>query len=100
MKCKCTRCGGDGVVEITCDDCNGEGTTDFCISTLDFSNRRELKGNDLDFINGLKADALRCKEQAARLKDLNPDYAASYDRQLKSTLTMINGEAEEFFKNL
>jgi hypothetical protein len=43
----------------------------------------------------LQKDAKRVISQAARLKEINPARAASYDSQLRGTLFVINGLAEK-----
>ena len=42
----------------------------------------------------LQRDASRVIRQAARLKELNPTRADSYQDQLKAALFVINGQAE------
>ena len=98
MNCDCKRCKGDGVIEITCEDCEGAGKVTRCITTVDLKTIGRLDSTDLASMERLQADARRVQDQAQRLIDLNPPHAESYTRQLVDTLAKLNQEADEFMK--
>jgi RecJ-like exonuclease len=98
MKCECKRCKGDGVIEVTCDDCEGAGKITRCISQVDLEAIGRLDSADLACMERLQADAARCQDQAIRLTQMNPACAESYAEQLRATLAKLNQEADEFMK--
>ena len=97
MKCTCQSCSGEGVIEQTCYECDGHGKLEVCISRVDLKARR-FTGEELQALEALKADALRVKEQAQRLIQINPAAADSYRRQLTETLEKINAEANQIIE--
>lgn len=98
MKCECESCKGDGVVEVTCDDCGGEGKIAHCITTVDLKAIGRLDSRDLASMERLQADAQRCQDQAEQLTRMNPACAESYAGQLRTTLAKLNEEADEFMR--
>ena len=89
MKCNCDRCSGNG--EITCPDCNGQGTLEITIETI------VLKSSmaHVEELTALKADAARIRRQAAELKALNPHRKGSYADQEIACLNEINRQADK-----
>ena len=96
MKCECKTCKGEGTVEVSCHDCDGEGRYFRCITTVDLEAIGRLDSSDLESLGRLQADAARCQDQAVRLPQMNPACADSYAQQLRATLAKLNQEADEF----
>lgn len=88
MKCDCQECNGRG--EITCPECDGQGTHERAIE--DATLEKTVKNYDELLV--IQRDAKRVIRQAAQLKVMNPERAESYDAQLKATLFVINKQAE------
>lgn len=93
---KCDKCKGEGSTECTackqseaCVDCAGEGWTEECISTWEVP-----KGHEhFDELTDIKADAIKCKADHAKLCQLNPRAIPSYDQQIAATLKKLNSMA-------
>lgn len=98
MKCECKGCKGDGVIEVTCHDCDGEGKVSRCITTVDLKAIGRLDSTDLASMERLQADAKRVQDQAEQLTRMNPACAESYANQLRTTLVKLNEEADEFME--
>lgn len=92
MKCNCEECGGTGTIE--CPECNGVGEWEGNIETI----KLEKTMHNYAELKALKQDANRCKRQAERLTEMNPDRKDSYAAQLKGCLFVINGQAEKAAK--
>lgn len=88
MKCECDRCSGTG--QVTCDECDGRGT--YVGEIQDMKIERNVR--HYDALIEVQKDANRVIRQAARLKELNPSRADSYQKQLTATLFVINAEAD------
>lgn len=88
MKCECRECRGSG--EIPCPECDGQGTYEGSIETITL----EKTVKNYDELAEIQRDAKRVIRQAAQLKAMKPERAESYDAQLKTTLFVINGQAE------
>lgn len=87
MKCTCDECGGSGYVE--CDECHGSGECSISIEVMKL--HHAMPGYSQ--LAELKADAIRVREQARRLTEMNPARAESYAAQLDGCLSAINREA-------
>lgn len=98
MNCECKRCKGDGIIEVTCDDCEGAGKIAQCITLVDLKAIGRLDSADLASMERLQADAKRVQDQAEQLTRMNPLCAESYASQLRVTLAKLNEEADEFMK--
>jgi hypothetical protein len=92
FKCECESCGGTG--EITCPECDGGGTYYGDIETF----RLERNMHNYDELLELQKDAKRVIRQSQRLIEMKPDRTASYQAQLKATLSIINSQAERAAK--
>lgn len=87
MKCDCKYCGGEGTITTQCEECDGEGQSDYCISRIEVD-----KGNE-DLVR-LKEDAARVIRDTERLIAINPAARLSYENQRDATLKAINKEAD------
>lgn len=92
MKCECDECNGTGRIE--CPECEGNGYEDRDIgeAKLDEWHPR------FEELNSLREDARRVIKQEEALTALNPGREASYKKQLKATLWIINKEADAILK--
>lgn len=88
MKCDCEECGGTGQIE--CPECEGTGGVEGHIDQIPLEKRMRA----YDVLVELQADARRAKVAAARLAEMKPEYAASYEAQLKTTLREIDRQAD------
>lgn len=90
MRCHCKECDGSGKVE--CDDCDGRGYTE----TAGFEALPLFPAmKHCDELTELQADAIRVKQQAKQLSELNPTRAHTYADQLRATLGTIEKQFEK-----
>lgn len=95
MKLPCPDCNGlsGSYVEndewADCPTCDENGDIERCVSIADFPKHWRNR----DELEVLKADAIACKAQHAKLCDMNPRAKESYDRQLNETLKTLNHRA-------
>lgn len=100
MKCECDTCKGSGIIEVTCQECAGEGQHSRCISTVDLKAMGRLNSDDLERLEQIQSDAARCQDQAERLTQINPACANSYADQLLATLAQLNQEADAIVRKI
>ena len=92
MKCNCERCEGNG--QITCLDCDGQGTVDQGIEFVDL--KPQMTGY-AELVE-LQKDARRVRRQAEQLIAANPARRDSYAAQLESCLKEIDAQANRELK--
>ena len=88
MKCDCEACQGTGQIE--CPECDGTGTDETSIVNI------KLNKDDPrhDALMEIQTDALRARQQTDALCKMKPHRAGSYHLQLRSTLLILNREAD------
>ena len=90
MKCACQKCQGDGIIEIVCPDCDGDGDRNIPIERIKFDPADEHYPALLQ----IQQDAQHLIKQAAELANLKPHRADSYARQTAACLAILDHEAQ------
>lgn len=91
MNCVCDECNGTG----RCHECNGRGEWESSLATAHLT--RDTAGYE-ELIE-LQKDIRRVAAQAARLSELRPHRARSYEMQLEATVGEIERQADELAKS-
>lgn len=90
MKCDCTKCHGNGTIEIECPDCDGDGSNNIPIERAPL----DLSDEHYPALLQIQQDAQRIIKQGAELANFKPHRADSYARQTAACLAILDHEAQ------